>query len=63
MLADLLERVELIRAGQRLGFGDRDAEPLPRDHRGDRAVGVLLVIASRGQCSADTGMAADLGRN
>lgn len=60
MLAELLERVELLRTGQRLGFRDRVAKPLPPDHRGDRGVGVLLVIAGRDQCSADAGIEADL---
>ena len=60
MLAELLERVELLRTGQRLGFCDRGAEPLPRDHGGDRAIGVLLVVAGRDERGADTGIVADL---
>src|ERR1700722_18823551 len=43
VLAELLERVELLRTRQRLGLRDRAAEPLPRDHGGNRAVGVLLA--------------------
>ena len=39
---------------------DRGAEPLPRDHRGDRAVGVLLAIAGGDQRGADAGIEADL---
>jgi len=60
MLAELLERVELLRTGQRLGFRDRGTKPLPRDHRGDRAIGILLVIAGRDERGADAGIEADL---
>lgn len=60
VLAELVERVEPLWAGQRLGFRDRGAEPLPRDHSSDRAIGVLLVIASRDERGADTGIEADL---
>ena len=60
MLAELLVSVELLRPRQRLGFGDGRAEPLPRDHRGDRVEGVLLVVAGRDQRGADAGVETDL---
>ena len=53
MLAEHLVGVELLRARQRLRFGDGRAEALPRDHRGDRVKGVLLVVARRDQRGAD----------
>nr|BAM13942.1 hypothetical protein [Pseudomonas sp. K-62] len=43
MRADLLIGVERLRPGQYLGLGDTGAEPLPRDHGGDRREGVLLA--------------------
>ena len=44
VLAELLVGIEFFRPRQRLGFGDGRAKPLPRDHRCDRAEGVLLAV-------------------
>jgi len=60
MLAKLFEHVELLRTGQCLGFRDRDAESLPRDHCGDRVVGVLLAITSGDQGSTNASIETDL---
>jgi hypothetical protein len=60
MLAKLPERVELLRASQRFGFGHRGAKSLPRDHGGDRAIGVLLAVARGYQRGADARVETDL---
>ena len=60
VLAEHLVGVELFRPRQRLGFRDGRAEAVPRDHRGDRVKGVLLVVARGDQSGADAGVEADL---
>ena len=59
MLAELLVGIELFRPRQRLGLRDGRAEPLPRDHRGDRVKGVLLVVAGGDQRGADARVKTD----
>ena len=53
MLAEHLVGIELLRARQRLRFGDAGAETLPRDDRGDRVEWVLPGLARRDQGGAD----------
>ena len=60
VLAHILVGIELLRPGQRLGFGDRRAEPLPRHDRDDRVKGVLLASAGGDQGRADAGIETDL---
>jgi len=60
VLAHILVGIEFLRPGQRLGFGDRRTEPLPRHDRDDRVKGVLLARAGGNQRSADASIQADL---
>ena len=60
VLAEHLVGVELFRARQRLGLRDSREEAVPRDYRGDRVKGVLLVVARGDQSGADAGVEADL---
>ena len=60
MLAQHLVGIELLRTRQRLRFGNTRAEAIPRDHRRDRAKGVLLALASRNQGGADARVKANL---
>jgi hypothetical protein len=56
MLAQHLQGVELLAARQRFGLRHARAEPLPRDHRGDRREGVPLVIVGVNQGGTDLGV-------
>ncbi len=60
MFAQHLVSIELIRPRQRLRLRDGRAEPLPRDHRGDRAESVSLAIMRRDQGGADARVEAHL---
>ena len=60
VLAEHLVGIELFRPRQRLGLRDAREEAVPRDYRGDRVKGVLLVVARRDQSGADAGVKADL---
>jgi hypothetical protein len=60
VLAKHLVGIEILRARQRLRFGDADAKALPRDDRRDCLERVLPSLARRNQGGADTRIKADL---
>ena len=60
MLAEHLVGIKLFRPRQCLGLLDAREEAVPRDYRGDRVKGVLLVVARRNQSGTDTGVEMDL---
>ena len=60
VLAEHLVGVELFRPCQRLGLRDSREEAVPRDYRGDRVKGVLLVVARGDQSGADAGVETNL---
>ncbi len=56
VLAEHLVGIEFFRPCQRLGLRDSREETVPRDYRGDRVKGVLLVVARGDQSGADAGV-------
>ena len=60
MLAEHLVGIKLFRPRQRHRLRDGREEAVPRDYRGDRVKGVLLVVAGRDQSGTDTGVETDL---